>query len=137
MALDARESTWICQRMVDHGCQLHAAQEILALEGDADGNLTAVRTEQGDHAVDVAVVAIGVVPNTGWLAGSAIDLAEGGGILVDEALRTSAPDVFAAGDCASVLWPDGSRRPEQLWYTAPYWRRQLLLRNLRDPHLLQ
>ena len=38
--------------------------------------------------------------------------------MVDDALRTSAPDVFAAGDCASVRWFDGSRRPEQLWYTA-------------------
>jgi NAD(P)H-nitrite reductase large subunit len=33
-------------------------------------------------------------------------------------LKTSAPDVFAAGDCASVRWFDGTRRPEQLWYTA-------------------
>ena len=30
----------------------------------------------------------------------------------------SAPDVWAAGDCANVTWADGSRRPEQLWYTA-------------------
>ena len=28
------------------------------------------------------------------------------------------PDVWAAGDCANVTWADGSRRPEQLWYTA-------------------
>jgi NADPH-dependent 2,4-dienoyl-CoA reductase/sulfur reductase-like enzyme len=26
--------------------------------------------------------------------------------------------VWAAGDCANVTWQDGSRRPEQLWYTA-------------------
>jgi hypothetical protein len=26
--------------------------------------------------------------------------------------------VWAAGDCANVTWADGSRRPEQLWYTA-------------------
>ena len=30
----------------------------------------------------------------------------------------NAPDVWAAGDCANVTWVDGSRRPEQLWYTA-------------------
>ena len=32
--------------------------------------------------------------------------------------EASAPDVWAAGDCANVTWADGSRRPEQLWYTA-------------------
>jgi hypothetical protein len=37
---------------------------------------------------------------------------------VDDALRTSVPGVWAAGDCANVTWIDGSRRPEQLWYTA-------------------
>jgi NAD(P)H-nitrite reductase large subunit len=37
---------------------------------------------------------------------------------VDDALRTSLPEVWAAGDCANVTWFDGSRRPEQLWYTA-------------------
>jgi len=37
---------------------------------------------------------------------------------VNDALETTAPDVWAAGDCANVRWADGSRRPEQLWYTA-------------------
>jgi NADPH-dependent 2,4-dienoyl-CoA reductase/sulfur reductase-like enzyme len=52
------------------------------------------------------------------LAGSGVALAQSGAIEVDEALKTSAPDVWAAGDCANVTWADGSRRPEQLWYTA-------------------
>jgi NADPH-dependent 2,4-dienoyl-CoA reductase/sulfur reductase-like enzyme len=64
------------------------------------------------------VVAIGVMPNTGWLEGSEIELDERGGIIVDGSLGTSASEVFAAGDCAAVRWFDGSRRPEQLWYTA-------------------
>ena len=49
---------------------------------------------------------------------SGLALAKSGAIEVDEALRTSAPGVWAAGDCANVTWIDGSRRPEQLWYTA-------------------
>jgi NADPH-dependent 2,4-dienoyl-CoA reductase/sulfur reductase-like enzyme len=59
-----------------------------------------------------------VVPNTDWLSGSGLELDDRGGIVVDEGLQTSAADVFAAGDCASVRWFDGTRRPEQLWYTA-------------------
>jgi NAD(P)H-nitrite reductase large subunit len=47
-----------------------------------------------------------------------LTLSKGGAVEVDDGLRASAPDVWAAGDCANVTWADGSRRPEQLWYTA-------------------
>ncbi|GAA2443920.1 FAD-dependent oxidoreductase [Streptomyces macrosporus] len=49
-----------------------------------------------------AVVAgVGARPATGWLAGSGVALGEDGAVLADERLRTSAPDVYAVGDCAS------------------------------------
>jgi hypothetical protein len=67
---------------------------------------------------DLVVGAIGVMPNTGFLADSGIALSRGGAIETDDALRASVPGVWAAGDCANVTWFDASRRPEQLWYTA-------------------
>jgi len=118
IALELRESRWISDRMAEHGVQVHLEHEIEALDTDADANIEAVRTDKGCYEADCVVIAIGVVPNTAWLDGSAIELDERGGIVVDEGLQTSAADVFAAGDCASVRWFDGSRRPEQLWYTA-------------------
>jgi pyruvate/2-oxoglutarate dehydrogenase complex dihydrolipoamide dehydrogenase (E3) component len=77
-----------------------------------------VRFAGEEHPADLVLTSIGVVPNTGFLASSSLHLAKGGGIEVDDALRTSAPEVWAAGDCANVSWVDGTRRPEQLWYTA-------------------
>ena len=87
------------------------------LVGDAEGRVAAVRTDGGETPADLVVIAIGVVPNTDWL-GDAVRRDAAGGIVVDAALRTSAPDVWAAGDCASVPWTDGTVRPEPLWYTA-------------------
>jgi NADPH-dependent 2,4-dienoyl-CoA reductase/sulfur reductase-like enzyme len=56
---------------------------------------------------DLVIVGIGVVPATGWLAGSGIALSPAdGAVLCDEYLRTSAPDVYAAGDVAH--WPNGA-----------------------------
>ncbi len=118
IALEPREAAWIADRMRQHGIEVHLEHEVEALEVQADGNVAAVRTNEGRYEADCAVIAIGVVPNTSWLANSAIELDEHGGIVVDEGLQTSAVDVFAAGDCASVRWFDGTRRPEQLWYTA-------------------
>jgi NADPH-dependent 2,4-dienoyl-CoA reductase/sulfur reductase-like enzyme len=118
IALEPREADWISRRMADHGVEVHLEHDLQVLETDSEGNVEAVRTNHGRYESDCVVVAIGVMPNTQWLARSAIELDERGGIVVDEGLRTSAPDVFAAGDCASVRWFDGTRRPEQLWYTA-------------------
>ncbi|WP_407553567.1 FAD-dependent oxidoreductase [Streptomyces sp. Pv4-95] len=51
---------------------------------------------------DAVVVGIGARPATGWLGGSGIELApQDGSVVADKWLHTSAPDVFAVGDCAS------------------------------------
>jgi NADPH-dependent 2,4-dienoyl-CoA reductase/sulfur reductase-like enzyme len=62
------------------------------------------------------LVAIGVAPSTGWLAGSGLDPAC---VAVDEAGRTRLPGVYAAGDAAST--PDhhtGRHRPGGHWESA-------------------
>ncbi|MFG2309527.1 NAD(P)/FAD-dependent oxidoreductase [Streptomyces sp. NPDC048566] len=51
------------------------------------------------------VVGIGARPATGWIAGSGIALGADREILADAHLRTSLPDVYAVGDCAS--FPSG------------------------------
>ncbi|THA35744.1 oxidoreductase [Streptomyces sp. A1277] len=50
---------------------------------------------------DAVVVGIGARPATGWLADSGIALGPEGSVTADAALRTSQPDVYAVGDCAS------------------------------------
>ncbi|MFE0253140.1 NAD(P)/FAD-dependent oxidoreductase [Streptomyces sp. NPDC059010] len=51
------------------------------------------------------VVGIGARPATAWLAGSGIELGAYGEVVADDHLRTSVPDVYAVGDCAS--FPSG------------------------------
>ncbi|HSA52759.1 MAG TPA: FAD-dependent oxidoreductase [Yinghuangia sp.] len=48
---------------------------------------------------DAIVVGIGVRPDTAWLAGSGVHLDGRGAVVVDGRLRTSAPGVYAVGDC--------------------------------------
>ena len=80
-----------------------------AVEGiDGDGSVSAVRLAGGEAiACDTVVVGVGVAPDTrlGEAAGLAVD----NGIAVDEQLRTSAPDVFAAGDVANAFHPHYGR----------------------------
>ena len=57
---------------------------------------------------DLTVVAVGVRPQVGWLAGSPVRLENG--VAVDGRLRTSAPGVYAAGDCAAFVSARYGRR---------------------------
>lgn len=50
---------------------------------------------------DAVVVGIGARPATGWLAGSGIERGADGSVTADGRLRTSLPEVYAVGDCAS------------------------------------
>jgi NADPH-dependent 2,4-dienoyl-CoA reductase/sulfur reductase-like enzyme len=119
LALDAQESAMVAGHMRERGCDVRLGANVSAIARDAEGRVRAVTLEGGGEVpCDLVVVSIGVVPNTAFLESSGLDLSKGGAIEVDDALRTSAADVWAAGDCANVAWADGTRRPEQLWYTA-------------------
>ncbi|MCJ0868215.1 FAD-dependent oxidoreductase [Streptomyces sp. AP-93] len=61
---------------------------------------------------EAVVVGIGARPATGWLAGSGVELGPDGAVTADEWLRTSAPGVYAVGDCAS--FPSGRYRSRLL-----------------------
>lgn len=119
VALDRNEATLVAEHLRSHGIDVRLGATVHEVVRDGDGRVRGVRlADGGDVPADLVVATIGVVPNTGLLAGSAVTLAQDGAIETDDALRTSVPDVWAAGDCARVTWLDGSRRPEQLWYTA-------------------
>lgn len=80
------------------GVKVLAGSTVVGLEKSDRG--TIVRTgEQGEYVVDGVVAGIGVVPETA-LAESA-GLRVENGVVVDEFLRTSHPDIYAAGDVAN------------------------------------
>ncbi|MEU6977178.1 MULTISPECIES: FAD-dependent oxidoreductase [unclassified Streptomyces] len=57
--------------------------------------------ERAELPADAVVVGIGARPATGWLDGSGIALDPSGAVTADDRLRSSLPDVYAVGDCAS------------------------------------
>jgi 3-phenylpropionate/trans-cinnamate dioxygenase ferredoxin reductase subunit len=60
-----------------------------------------VVTDAGEVPADVVVVGVGVAPRTELAEAAGLEIANG--VVVDASLRTSAPDVYAAGDIA--FWP--------------------------------
>ena len=85
-----------------NGVELLAGEQVAAFEGTE--RVEAIVTGTGHRiACDFVVAGIGVEPDVPAVAGSSI--AEDNGILVDEFCRTSAADVYAAGDVANHLHP--------------------------------
>ena len=82
--------------------------------GEETGEGVRIRLDDGtDITADAAVIGVGVLPRTGLAEAAGLDVDNG--IVVDDHLRTSAPDVYAAGDVA--LYPDallGQRRVEHV-----------------------
>ncbi len=91
-----------------HGVTFRFGAGISELTGSG-GNVTAAVTSGGEELpADTVIVAIGAAPNIQIAAGAGLDVDNG--ILADEALRTSDPDIFAAGDVANALSPLLGRR---------------------------
>jgi nitrite reductase (NADH) large subunit len=102
------------QRLRDDGVGVLLDEEVLGFEGDGD-RLRRMVTQTGRATECSAVVAaVGVRANTELAAGTRVDV--DGQIKVDERLRTSAPDIYAAGDVATVWDPMlGRHVPTRTW----------------------
>ncbi|MEU4197819.1 FAD-dependent oxidoreductase [Kribbella sp. NPDC026611] len=87
-----------------HGVEFRFGQGVEGFEGT--GSVTGVRLAGGEVIpADVVIVGVGVVPNSELAAEAGIEVAtpeNGGGIVTGADLRTSAEDVYAAGDV--VRW---------------------------------
>jgi NADPH-dependent 2,4-dienoyl-CoA reductase/sulfur reductase-like enzyme len=115
-ALPREEGLMVAEHIRAHGIDLRLDTELAEALPDATGRVRAVRTNRGEEiAAQWLGIAIGVAPNVAFLDGSGLEIDRG--VLVDEAMRTNVPGVFAAGDCAQHRTPPPGRPPiEPLWY---------------------
>jgi NADPH-dependent 2,4-dienoyl-CoA reductase/sulfur reductase-like enzyme len=94
------------------GVELRLGASVASVDPDA-----VVLTSGERIPADTVVTGVGVRPAIEWLRGSPVEL--GDGVLVDEHLRTSLPNVVAVGDCAN-WWSRrfGRRLRVEHWDTA-------------------
>ncbi|MFC9058460.1 NAD(P)/FAD-dependent oxidoreductase [Streptomyces sp. NPDC057074] len=87
-----------------HGVRFRFGVELTEIVGQ-DGMVLAARTDDGEeHPAHDVLAAIGAAPRAALAQAAGLEIADrahGGGIVVDEHLRTSDPDIYAAGDVAS------------------------------------
>lgn len=92
----------VAQLHAAHGVEIRCGVTVERIEAH-DGRVVAVRLAGGELvSADVVVVGIGVIPNTGWLEGSGLEIRDG--VVCDSTLRAG-PGVWAAGDVARWVHP--------------------------------
>ncbi|HNT33594.1 MAG TPA: FAD-dependent oxidoreductase [bacterium] len=100
--LDWEIAQLVEQHLESKGVRVMTATKALALESrHGDGEcVTHVQTDKGDLPADMVILAIGVRPNVTLARKAGLSIGEKTGALcVDDHMRTSDPDIYAAGDC--------------------------------------
>ena len=78
-----------------------------------DGHITGARFADGSEiGIDLAIIGIGIEPNIEVARDAGLTIENG--IAVDGRCRTSDPDIYAAGDCASLIWQSERIRLESV-----------------------
>src|SRR5580700_7049783 len=87
----------------EHGVDLRFGVQITDITG-SEGQADGVRLSDGSRIqADAVIVGIGITPNTELAAAAGLDVDNG--IVVDAQLRSSDPDIYAAGDVANAFHP--------------------------------
>jgi 3-phenylpropionate/trans-cinnamate dioxygenase ferredoxin reductase component len=87
----------------EHGVDLRFGVQVAEITGSG-GQADGVRLADGSHIpADAVVVGIGITPNSELADAAGLEI--GNGIVVDAGLRSSDPDIYAAGDVANAYHP--------------------------------
>ncbi len=115
--LDPHESQIVEKRLAEEGVTLRHHADLAEILGRG-GKVAGVRLKDGQTIrCDLLAYAIGIRPRMELVAEAGLEVERG--ILVDENLQTSDPDIFAAGDVAQAFDPLSGRAVlDSLWNPA-------------------
>jgi NADPH-dependent 2,4-dienoyl-CoA reductase/sulfur reductase-like enzyme/rhodanese-related sulfurtransferase len=100
--MDPEMARYVERHVARNGVRLALDENVTGFR-QAAGSALEVLTESGKAIpADIVVMGIGVRPEVGLARTAGLAIGERGGILVDDQMRTSAPDVFAVGDAVEV-----------------------------------
>jgi nitrite reductase (NAD(P)H) len=101
--LDQDAGTLVVDKVTALGVDILLSKRVGEIQTDQDNNVTGVVFEDGEQmACSTICFAIGVRPRDSLARSAGIQCADrGGGIIVNDDLSTSVPDIYAIGECAS------------------------------------
>ena len=109
--LDAEMARMVQVHLEDQDeVNIHLSSPVQEILTDDDGNARAVKSGGKEYPADLVILATGVRPNAELAKKAGLDLDELGGVLVNDRMQTSDPDIYAGGDCVSLPNPVTGKR---------------------------
>ncbi|HAA38129.1 MAG TPA: pyridine nucleotide-disulfide oxidoreductase [Firmicutes bacterium] len=97
---DPEMANYVENQLAEQGIMVFTGTKLEAILGEV--KVEKIKTSRRPMKADAVILAVGIRPNTAFLADTGIQLAENKAIVVNEQLETNLPDIYAAGDCAVV-----------------------------------
>ncbi|WP_319547496.1 FAD-dependent oxidoreductase [Desulfogranum marinum] len=91
------------KHLSENGVNVYTGESATEIIGNDEGKVTAVKTPKRTLEAELVIVAVGVRPRSELAREAGLEVAPRGGIRVDRRMRTSDPDIYAAGDCVASL----------------------------------
>lgn len=98
---DAEFATAVEQELAAHGVVVYTEAKVTGLLGR--GWVQQVASGEERYDADLVILAVGIRPNTSFVDDAVIQKEANGALTTDSSMRTSAPDIYAAGDCSTVI----------------------------------
>ena len=99
---DSDMSVLVERELKENGIDLFLSDGVASFQEQPD-TITVTLQSGKILATDIVILAIGVAPETAFLAGSGITLGRRGHIIVNDQMKTSQPDIYAVGDAIEVV----------------------------------
>lgn len=106
--LDPEFTNVLEDELRNRGVKLALNQCVQEFQLNENQEALAVQTEKGRYEADLVILCVGFRPNNELLKGK-VDMLPNGSIVVDDYMKTSNPDIFAAGDSCAIRYnPSGT-----------------------------
>ncbi|MDB1948120.1 FAD-dependent oxidoreductase [Clostridium tertium] len=131
--LDKEFSDIAEKEFTNRGIKLVLGEKVVKFDGN-NGKVQKVITDKGEYEGDLVVLCIGFAPSTKLVKGK-LETLKNGAIIIDDYMRTSKEDVFAAGDCCMVRYNPAKDSRYIPLATNAVRMGMLIARNIKEPTL--
>lgn len=100
-SFDREIAELVCKELEEHQVDCRWEESLTNLT-IADDQRLVLTTDKDEYQADLVILCTGVRPNTAFVKELGLEMTGNGAIVIDDQTRASLPDIFAAGDCATV-----------------------------------
>jgi NADPH-dependent 2,4-dienoyl-CoA reductase/sulfur reductase-like enzyme/rhodanese-related sulfurtransferase len=97
--LDSETAAFLARYLRSKEVNILCGEKVTRLQGDDRGDVRKIVTTKGEIPADIALISIGVRPNSKLAQDAGLQVGRVGDVIVNEYLQTSDPDIYAGGDC--------------------------------------